>query len=512
MAKHTILRQIIFAATTATLTIWPPSFVSAQTPELLDQPSGSSGGQVIRLRNTQQSVQQPEIRFVEPNELQQQALIAIALAIDNSSLSDLEAAIALLTCGEDCGPVIDAQLLLHRAARDSIPEIIERLLAAGASIDHVSPPLGWTPLLLALQAAQSDNARTLVARGADTAIVGLDGTNAPFMADLLGLGDLIPFPPVRLSRADANRTLLLAIEANNLAAVRFALEAGADPNATAPLNGWSALMIASFNGYFAISAELLDDHHGEPTRLVRYVEPTNGMNALHAAVIGFSDEPDGFQYSCVIDLLRDRGASINTRTNEGLSAKDIAANVIDPNGWLYLSLRETPMFHDDCWAEFAEHHGELELVDANPSLTGIPAATTVQEQNGFTGSQVELVMALQRELDFHNCGPGPIDGSYGQRSARALDIYNFQRPGTCTELIDLDSIGRSEPSPAWRAAAISNLTAIGQCTPSPVCRTGPVEQGQVEANPNLQPSDEARAVRRALVEQLNEQLESLGSD
>lgn len=339
---QTTVGKLTLASIAALILLWQPSGGRAQSTVTPAQSADSPGGQVIRLRDTGQSENLSTLLGIELSDAKHQALLgmAIAIAIDEGSLADLDTAITELDCLEECGAIIDAQLLLHRAARDANPAIVERLVAAGGSINHVSPPLLWTPLLVALQAARMENATTLVALGADTTLVGLDGTSAPFLADIIGLDDLIPYPPIQLSQEDANRTLLLGIEANNLMAVRFALKAGADPGVTVPTNGWSALMIAAFNGYYDIVLELLELQYGMNRRQITYAEETGGFNALHATMIGYVDDPESseapnpaiYRYGCIANLLILKGIDVNTRTQEGLSASDIATNVSVPEG------------------------------------------------------------------------------------------------------------------------------------------------------------------------------------
>lgn len=91
----------------------------------------------------------------------------------------------------------------------------------------------------------------------------------------------------------------------------------------------------------------------------------------------------------------------------------------------------------------------------------------------YSGTQEELVRALQTALDTHNCRPGPIDGSYGLRSERAGILFNLVAPRTCERLDLLEVIGRTEPAPDWRTSAVANLQALENCAPIPACGTPP---------------------------------------
>ena len=292
--------------------------VFSSLPALAPAQTTPDTTQTIRVRTTQ-----------EPSPEALAALNRMALAIDQGSVSDLAAALDDLTCGDGCGAILDANRMLHRAARDSTPDIVGMLLDAGASPDLRIAPLDWTPLLTALAAARPANARLLVERGANPSLTGLDGTSAPFMADLLGLGVVIPYPPLQLSQAEADRILLLAIEANDVTALRLALDAGANPRATSPENGWSALMIASFHGFFDLAQVLMEDEWGAGADLVAYQEPEGGLSALHAVILG-TRRTDPQAHVCTLAVLLANGGQLGARTYAGLSVLDVAQNMKMP--------------------------------------------------------------------------------------------------------------------------------------------------------------------------------------
>lgn len=440
--------------------------VFSSFPAVTTAQSTSDATQTIRLRNTQEPATPftPEAMGV---------LNQMALAIDQGSVADMTTALDALNCGDGCGAILDAQRMLHRAARDSTPDIVGMLLEAGASPNLRIAPLDWTPLLTALAAARPANARLLVDRGADPTLTGLDGTSAPVMAELLGLGDVIPYPPIQMTRDEANNILLLAIEANDIAAVRFALEAGADPGATSAENGWSALMIASFHGFFEIAQVLMEDEWGAGSDLVAYQEPEGGLSALHATMLGTRRNAPQTHICTFAVLYANGGDIIDSRTFSGLSAMDIMRNMNLPDMFSMVIPLQTTI------ASCSRRSGGGEQVDLVDAVLSAPPG--LSETSGQTQStpapieisQEDLIKSLQRGLDAHNCRPGPIDGSFGGRSARAIHLFNLVRPASCPTLLVLESIGRSEASLAWRSAAQSNVDIVNECNPSPACGTPP---------------------------------------
>lgn len=63
---------------------------------------------------------------------------------------------------------------------------------------------------------------------------------------------------------------------------------------------------------------------------------------------------------------------------------------------------------------------EQQTAAADP-VTPAPAPETAPSPSN--GPDKTLVLAIQRELDRHNCGPGAIDGDWGRRSERALSRF-----------------------------------------------------------------------------------------
>lgn len=111
------------------------------------------------------------------------------------------------------------------------------------------------------------------------------------------------------------------------------------------------------------------------------------------------------------------------------------------------------------------------MVDVvQPDPTPDPVTPVVQTVPTTVTGMIE---ALQTELTRHNCRPGAIDGSYGTLTARATDLYNTVKPGTCGRLTRLPAIGRADPdSRSWINDAAANLSVLHRCD-APACGTPP---------------------------------------
>jgi len=130
-------------------------------------------------------------------------------------------------------------------------------------------------------------------------IVGvLDDTMYPTLLGICGGGD-------------ANDMLRLAVEGNNLAAVRRAIARGAEPNAP-DCWGVSPLSRAATAGDAAICNELLE--HGADANGGAEYRPPLICAALHG-------------HERILDLLLRHGADINATTPNGSTALNIAASL-----------------------------------------------------------------------------------------------------------------------------------------------------------------------------------------
>jgi len=224
-------------------------------------------------------------------------------------------------CPVGCGDRLDATDAMHAAATVGDVGMMQILVEEGGNLNDRAEASGWTPLLAALYAMNNDMVRYLVDAGVDTTIAGQDGTTAAFLADLAGLDDLIPYPALTMSEADANMLLLRAIEAGSVPYVELALASGAKASTQAE-NGWSALMIAAFRGEVEAARRLIASDKG----IVGYAEPKGGLNAAHAALIGLIDPADRETLVALLRSLAEAGLDLKLKTSAGISPLEIAKN------------------------------------------------------------------------------------------------------------------------------------------------------------------------------------------
>lgn len=259
-----------------------------------------------------------ELDFGQPTDGRSEFLSTMLAAI---SARDQDAILALLnspSCeAQKCEWALREQPLVHLAVRLADTATIATLVGAGADINHKDPVTGLTPLMEALRRADRPMVEFLINLGADPGIATKDGLQAGTLAQLVGLDDLVAPPPLRLKQEEADMLLLRAIEAGSVEAMVAALDAGARVNAVAP-NGWSALMIAAFQG------------QGEAVHLLlrrganrAYTDPEAGYNVAHAALIGNAATERHGMLKTVIDALIDGGNSDVTQQGENVRLSDL---------------------------------------------------------------------------------------------------------------------------------------------------------------------------------------------
>lgn len=224
-------------------------------------------------------------------------------------------------CQEGCGPRLDAADVLHAAAALGDTAVVDMLIALGGNVNDRAIASGWTPLMTALYTMNTDMARHLLSSGADPGVIGNDGTTTAFLANLAGLGELIPYPKLEIAPEEADMLLLRAIEAGSLPYVELALASGGRASATAE-NGWSALMIASFRGEVGAVERLIAADRG----IVNYAEPKSGLTAAHATLVGLVDPQDREKLVLVLRKLGAAGADMSRLSNAGVSPLDVARN------------------------------------------------------------------------------------------------------------------------------------------------------------------------------------------
>ena len=232
-----------------------------------------------------------------------------------------------------------AQLFLH-AVTLSESDAARALLDAGLSPDTVGEG-GWTPLLMALLAGKEETALLLLDAGADPTLAAEDGTTAADLAELIGsravlwalaraeggpeagrlvgllasLGDIEGLDEAIGAGIDVDMrdglgwTPLLHATANGQHdAIRYLLNAGADPNLAAP-DGSLPLAMSILAGDQQAFATLIADVTDPNGRVA-------GIPLLNLAVVSGNHD--------MIDPLLEAGADPGAADDEGATAAQLA--------------------------------------------------------------------------------------------------------------------------------------------------------------------------------------------
>ena len=138
---------------------------------------------------------------------------------------------------------------------------------------------------------------------------------------------------------------------------------------------------------------------------------------------------------------------------------------------------QRPAYYDEMRGSFVLVPAPREVLTDVVPILGEAAKPMPPEKPDpqFSGTQAELVKALQVALESHSCRPGPDDGVYGIRSERATILFNLVAPANCGRLTALESIRDAVPTPEWRRSAIENLQVLQSCKPSPACGNAPAQ-------------------------------------
>ena len=200
---------------------------------------------------TAAQVQDTAAQDAQPNEVVaiNEVIAEMNMAIVAQNLAAMNAVRARGVTMSSLAPD-QAAMLFHRAVRQGSGAVVEALLDIGTDIE-AADARGYTPLMLALEAANAEAAYTLKLRGASLAARANNGDTAEYLAGILGLGGFekpVSSAAPAVDLANANAMLLLAAELGNTENMRFALAAGADPAARAE-NGWSAMLLAALGAH-----------------------------------------------------------------------------------------------------------------------------------------------------------------------------------------------------------------------------------------------------------------------
>ena len=226
------------------------------------------------------------------NAAEGQGVTPLALACENASAAMVA---KLLSAGANPNAAQTNGLSpLTIAARTGNLDIVKALLAHGARVNAAIPSTGQTALMWAAAEGHRDVMQELIKAGADV--------RAP---------STIGFTP-----------LLFATRNGDIEAAKILIAAGADVNEPGS-DGTHSLPLAVVSGHDAFARFLLE--LGADVNSTMY-----GVTALHAAVSSVDQ--------WLRDWLRERGASVNTRSTSGLAPdrrlammKALLAQGADPN-------------------------------------------------------------------------------------------------------------------------------------------------------------------------------------
>jgi len=188
-----------------------------------------------------------ELGYQRPPE--QESLFAAAAS------GDLGAAAAALDAGADVDAWnVNGVAAIHLAAREGHTELAIALIERGANIDRQREGMGSTPLLDAILGRHLETALALIDRDADITI-GAQGRVPISESITSGLDTQLFYTLVErgaISRAREKRHVTDALHnasrAGRIELVIALLELGIPPDASWGTTGWTALMVAAFDG------------------------------------------------------------------------------------------------------------------------------------------------------------------------------------------------------------------------------------------------------------------------
>lgn len=230
---------------------------------------------------------------------------------------DLEKVSKLLNSAADLHTTVgdfDKRNLLHHAAQNGHPDLIELLIEKGIDVNSLDKR-GRTALYLACYDYKVDSAKTLVANGAEINISGeynpldMASSNSYYGTEIVEL--------LLENNADVNlicrgtqvTPLMGALHQKKTAALKLLLNAGANTNHV-DANGESPLGRVSYFDFPEHVSLVLD------FKAKIDFQDKEGNSALHIATERKNKK--------VIEVLIKRGININLKNKDGETAKDLA--------------------------------------------------------------------------------------------------------------------------------------------------------------------------------------------
>lgn len=283
---------------------------------------------------------------------------------------------------------INGKPIIFEAAVSPSAGIIRFLARENVSLNVVDDQ-GYSPVMAALRIGLIENAVLLSKLGASLDGIAKDGMTVRVLAEQSGLNNFGPIydaklPPI-MTKQEANNLLLLAAEAGDWKAAKFALKNEANVFAKAS-NGWTPLMLAALGGHQDIFKQLLNAMGTfSDTAIAPNIE---GISLIQAILIGKGRE------------------------------KRSAASMLS-----YLK-RKRPNFFQDSGSEFRDlakrekHSSEVIALFPQPPLPNLPYKLPFGMSATTEGwKQVQEILAAEGLYD------GVIDGKPGKKTYRGLYAY-----------------------------------------------------------------------------------------
>lgn len=236
-----------------------------------------------------------------------------------ASRNDVEMADLLLRAGADAKATNEyGATALYAAAGNADPAMTTKLLAAGAD-PNAALMSGETALMLAAREGNTATVHALLEGGADPNVHEKNGGQTALMWAIAEQHHPDVVRELVQHKADVNAksrtgfTALMFAARGDVESARILLNAGADPNATIPDWGGTALIIASTMGQTDVVEALLDKG-ADPN-----YKDGNSFTALHSAVRNSDYGEDAGERAiavATVKVLIAHGADVNARLNQ----------------------------------------------------------------------------------------------------------------------------------------------------------------------------------------------------